>query len=339
VRTQPPCERAAALLLIALGLRSHADVLCRYLDIVNVSKKTTLGLFQNAIEISTSEQVTITPYPLPTCQITQQQGRIFLTSFLSRDEAFSGIVSRMKLLGNAMETLSPPALDTQTAMLLDSSDARKGIVRGGGANHRRSLSLSGSIDVSIQNDAVDAVAGADADVEPAVATGQLAAALSVGHSMRELAESGSSVAEAAVEAAVNYVAATSPFAPLLARCEALLLVASCNDMQQPPVPQNHVSPLVDYQLPVSVQEFFLCFISDDHQFNTKVTPLTQYLCFRAISLRMFSITLLWTTTVFAVPRGRPQTAILTAGSPPVSSGSKNLSLVLEGVRAVPCCQF
>jgi hypothetical protein len=75
-----------------------------------------------------------------------------------------------------------------------------------------------------------------------------------------------------VEAAVNYVAATSPFAPLLARCEALLLVASCDDMQQPPVPQSHVTPLVDYQLPVSVQEFFLCFISDDHQFNTKVTP-------------------------------------------------------------------
>jgi hypothetical protein len=75
-----------------------------------------------------------------------------------------------------------------------------------------------------------------------------------------------------VEAAVNYVAATSPFAPLLARCEALLLVASCDDVQQPLVPQNHVSPLVDYQLPVSVQEFFLCFISDDHQFNTKVAP-------------------------------------------------------------------
>ena len=46
-----------ALLLFAFGLPSRADALRRYLDIVNVSKKTTLGLFQNAIEISTSEQV------------------------------------------------------------------------------------------------------------------------------------------------------------------------------------------------------------------------------------------------------------------------------------------
>ena len=57
MRHHPPCECMVALLLFAFGLPSRADALRRYLDIVNVSKKTTLGLFQNAIEISTSEQV------------------------------------------------------------------------------------------------------------------------------------------------------------------------------------------------------------------------------------------------------------------------------------------
>jgi hypothetical protein len=34
----------------------HVDEHFRYEDILHVSKKTTLGLFQNAIEISTAEQ-------------------------------------------------------------------------------------------------------------------------------------------------------------------------------------------------------------------------------------------------------------------------------------------
>ncbi len=64
----------------------------RYADILSLSKKTTLGVFQNAIEISTVDQ-----------------GCIFLTSFLSRDDAYSGIIEGMKLSGHAMETLSPPS--------------------------------------------------------------------------------------------------------------------------------------------------------------------------------------------------------------------------------------
>ena len=47
----------------------------------------------------------------------------------TRDKCLSGITTRMKLLGHALETLSPPALDTQTAMLLHSSDTRKGVVK------------------------------------------------------------------------------------------------------------------------------------------------------------------------------------------------------------------
>ncbi len=35
----------------------HFDEHCRYVDILHVSKKTTLGFIQNAIEISTAEQV------------------------------------------------------------------------------------------------------------------------------------------------------------------------------------------------------------------------------------------------------------------------------------------
>jgi hypothetical protein len=207
------------------------------------------------------------------------QGRIFLTSFLSRDEAFSGIISRMKLLGHAMETMSPPALDMQTTMLLDSSDSRKGVMRSGGSNHRRSMSLGGSIDLSIQNDAVTAVSGADAPGHNAMS--QAASTFTVdsaAHELRVLAENGSSAADVAVEAAANYVVSTSPFLPQLARCKMLLSIASCDALQQPIVPSSHVAPLVDLQLPVSVQEFFLCFISDDHQFNSKVMISLRFFC-------------------------------------------------------------
>ena len=38
-----------------------------------------------------------------------EQGCIFLTSFLSRDEAYSGIIEGMKLSGHTMETLSLPS--------------------------------------------------------------------------------------------------------------------------------------------------------------------------------------------------------------------------------------
>ncbi len=210
-------------------------------------------------------------------RITLMQGRIFLTSFLSRDEAFSGIASRMKLLGHAIETLSPPSLDTQTAMLIESSDARKSIARAGGG-HRRSLSLGGAIDLSVQNDAASAVDCAD-DADTLAGTAVVAGA-SVTHSaleLRALAEVGSSAADVAVDAAVAYVAATSPFALQLSRFEQLLSAAYSDDLQCPCVSSSHVSPLVDLRLPVSVQEFFLCFISDDHHFNTKVCS-TQPLC-------------------------------------------------------------
>jgi hypothetical protein len=179
----------------------------------------------------------------------------------------------MKLLGHAMETMSPPSLDTQTAMLLESSDARKGVSRGSGG-HRRSLSLGGAIDLSVQSDASSAVAGAD-DAEHA--TGADAGAM-LTHSalgLRALAEVGSSTAEVAVEAAMAYVAATSPFSPQLSRFEQLLSAACCDALQSPSVSSNHVSPLTDLHLPISVEEFFLCFISDDHQFNTKVWSTLQ----------------------------------------------------------------
>lgn len=71
---------------------NETTISIRYADILSLSKKTTLGLFQNAIEISTVDQ-----------------GCIFLTSFLSRDEAYSGIIEGMKLSGHTMETLSPPS--------------------------------------------------------------------------------------------------------------------------------------------------------------------------------------------------------------------------------------
>jgi hypothetical protein len=189
----------------------------------------------------------------------------------------------MKLLGHSIETLSPPALDNQTAMLLESSDARKGVTRCGGA-HRRSLSLGGSIDLSIQNDVSAAIADPAAtsldQASDACANGTM--------ELRALAESGSCEADIAVEVAVSYVAATSPHAPQLSRCEMLLSLASCDDLPAPPVPPNHVSPLVDLLLPLSVQEFFLCFISDDHQFNTKVTRFANHSA-RVILIRPLSL--------------------------------------------------
>ena len=103
-----------------------------------------------------------------------------------------------------------------------------------------------------------------------------------------LAESGSCEADIAVEVAVSYVAATSPHAPQLNRCEMLLSLASCDDLPAPPVPPNHVSPLVDLLLPLSVQEFFLCFISDDHQFNTKVARFANHSA-RVILIRPLSL--------------------------------------------------
>jgi hypothetical protein len=71
---------------------NETTISIRYADILSLSKKTTLGLFQNAIEISTVDQ-----------------GCIFLTSFLSRDEAYSGIIEGMKLSGHTMNTLRPPS--------------------------------------------------------------------------------------------------------------------------------------------------------------------------------------------------------------------------------------
>ena len=55
--------------------------------------------------------------------------RVFDPLHLPRDKCHSGITTRMKLLGHALETLSPPSLDTQTAMLIHSSDTRKGVVK------------------------------------------------------------------------------------------------------------------------------------------------------------------------------------------------------------------
>ncbi len=177
----------------------------------------------------------------------------------------------MNVAGHTIETLSPPALDTQTAMLLESSNVRKGVARGDGS-HRRSLSISGSIDLSVQSDASAAAIGADAADHTKTYTAESRHAAAAGAmELRALAEVGSSVADVAVEAAVNYVAATSAFAPQLARYEQLLSAASCSTVQAPTLPSNHVTPLVNLQLPVTVQEFFLCFIGDDHQFNTKVT--------------------------------------------------------------------
>ena len=177
----------------------------------------------------------------------------------------------MKLMGRVIDTLSPPALDTHTSMLLESSESRKGAMRGGSGHHRRSLSLGGSIDLSVQCDASAAVSGNAAAEDhslPAVATMSSASSASLG--LRTLAEDGSSAAEVAVEAAANFLVSTSPYLPQLVRCEMLLSLASCDLLQLPPVPSSHVAPLVDLLLPVTVQEFFLCFISDDHQFNTKV---------------------------------------------------------------------
>ncbi len=48
---------AVALLTSADTQHSAVDTTGRYIDILSVSKKTTLGLFQNAIEISTVDQV------------------------------------------------------------------------------------------------------------------------------------------------------------------------------------------------------------------------------------------------------------------------------------------
>ena len=171
----------------------------------------------------------------------------------------------MKLLGHAVETMSPPALDVQTAMLLESSDARRGVTRSGGSSHRRSMSLGGSIDLSVQSDASPALFEITAENAAVISAAESAA-----HELRILAEHGSSEADVAVEAAANYVVSTSAFLPQLTRCEMLLSIASCDDLQSPSWPSSHVAPLVDLQLPVSVQEFFLCFISDDHHFNTKV---------------------------------------------------------------------
>jgi hypothetical protein len=198
-----------------------------------------------------------------------RQGRIFLTSFLSREDAYKGIISRMKVLGHAMETLSPPPLDVQTEMLLHSSDSPNGIARNASSAHRRSLSLGGSIDFSARCDAHSAVSDADmCDVIPTAATTVCTPEL------RLSAESGGPPAAAALETADT--ATTSPFAARLARHESLLTEALCDNLQLPALPSNHVAPLVGMQLPVSVQEFFLCFVSDDHEFNTKVT--TQFLC-------------------------------------------------------------
>ena len=104
-------------------------------------------------------------------------------------------------------------------MLLESSDACEGVTRCGGA-HRRSLSLGGSIDLSSQND-VSAIADPAAtsldQASDACANGTM--------EMRAHAESGSCEADIAVEVALSYVAATSPHAPQLSRCEMLLSFA------------------------------------------------------------------------------------------------------------------
>jgi hypothetical protein len=137
------------------------------------------------------------------------------------------------------------------AMLLESSDACEGVTRCGGA-HRRSLSLGGSIDLSIQNDVSAAIADPAAtsldQASDACANGTM--------ELRAHAESGSCEADIAVEVALSYVAATSPHAPQLSRCEMLLSLASCDDLPAPPVLENHLSPLVDLLLPLSVQEIF-----------------------------------------------------------------------------------
>ena len=52
----------------------------------------------------------------------------------------------------------------------------------------------------------------------------------------------------------------------------------------------HVSPLVDMLLPLSVQEFFVCFISDDQQFNTKVTRFANRFC-ASLTLRVKNLVL------------------------------------------------
>ncbi len=48
-----------AVVLLTSTVTQHrvVDTIVRYVDILSVSKKTTLGLFQNAIEISTVDQV------------------------------------------------------------------------------------------------------------------------------------------------------------------------------------------------------------------------------------------------------------------------------------------
>ncbi len=50
---------AVAVVLLTNTVTQHrvVNAIGRYVDILSVSKKTTLGLFQNAIEISTVDQV------------------------------------------------------------------------------------------------------------------------------------------------------------------------------------------------------------------------------------------------------------------------------------------
>ena len=50
---------AVAVVLLTSTVTQHrvVNAIGRYVDILSVSKKTTLGLFQNAIEISTVDQV------------------------------------------------------------------------------------------------------------------------------------------------------------------------------------------------------------------------------------------------------------------------------------------